>query len=151
MKSRLDYVAPAGRRALLTFPQRLDPARPMGFPYEPVIAEPAQWPAGEDWQARRRAAAPLRAIVRGVSALVNRAVIGPLNRLATRIEGQPLVWWCEMAGWREKHGWRDQHPRTRWWVYEGEITPSIRQMFAEHPERFADCSDEMLAALRAGQ
>lgn len=151
MKSRLDYVTPIGRRTLLSVVQRRDPAKSMGFPYEPVVAEPAQWPAGDRWQARRRLAAPLRAIVRGVSGLVNLLLIGPLNRLATLIEGQPLVWWCEMEGWREVRGWRDKRPRTKWWVYEGPITPSIRAMFKAHPERFADCSAEMLNALRAGQ
>ncbi len=151
MKSRFDYVAPIGRRTTLTLPQRLDPQTDYGWPYEIVVAEPARWPAGDRWQARRRLASPLRWLVKMVSAAVNRLIIAPLNRLATFIEGQPLVWWCVMEGWREVHGWREQRPRTQWFVYEGPITPAIRAMFKAHPERFADCSTEMLNALRAEQ
>lgn len=145
MTSRFD-LPPEGRRHLFALLCRLDPESGMGFPYEAVIAEPARWPAGNRWRARRRMAAPLRVIGRWI----DRALILPLSRLATLIEGQPLVWWCPMEGWEERRGWRAQQPRTQWWIYSGPITPAIRQMFVEHPERFADCTPDMLYRLRTG-
>lgn len=146
-KSRFAYARPQGRRLLLVFPVRLVPEKPKGFPYEAVIAEPARWPA-TNWQRRLRLARPFRVLAAAIDGAA-RLFSGPLYRLATDIEGQPLVWWCEMDGWQQKFGWRDGRGCLRW-VYEGEVTPAIRQMFADHPERFQDCSPAMLYQLRAG-
>lgn len=143
--SRLRYPKPAGRITRLAFPRRLNPERPVEWPYDVVVAAAAPWPAGKAWKKRRAMAAPVRAVA-GLIAEVAQRLNAPLHRLATLIEGQPLVWECEMVGWRERF-----RSGRLIWVYEGEITPAIRQMFAEHPERFEHCAPALLSTLRLGR
>lgn len=142
MKSRFDYPHPAGRKLLHMFPVRRGALRDPQFPYEHVVAEPAIWPAAPG--ARMWLARPIRAVR---AAFMWAA--GRLHRLVEVVEGQPLVWTVVMEGWVEWHVMRDGRLRT-WFEYHGEITPAIRQMYAEHPERFAD-SPDALKVLEARQ
>lgn len=122
--------------------------RPMGdlpdWPYRFEEVLPARWPARDEAQ-RARLALPLRWLARLVHRLGNR-----LGMLAMFVEGRPLGRVVECEGWVQKRGMREGHWRSCW-VYEGQVTPAIREMFAAHPERFADSSPAVLYQLRVGQ
>lgn len=130
----------------MTLLRRLNREKPTTWPYHFVEVVPARWPA-KDWQRRRRYAQLVSTVVRMVQSLLD-TMLDPIRALAVDIEGQPLGIIEVQPGWRtfyrtQKPGWV--------WVYDGPITPELRAMFAEHPERFADCAPALLSTLRLGQ
>lgn len=134
----------AGRRRIGHFPIRFNPSRRAPeWPFEYVLATPARWPA-KNWRLRRTLAKPLRWLEQGIRKAAA-ALTRPLDQVASLIEGQPLVWFCQAMGWRQT---RDADGN-RVWVYSGPVTPELVEMFRAHPQRFAQCRPELLAELRA--
>lgn len=118
--------------------------RPIGplpeWPYRFEVVVPARWPSRDEAK-RARLALPLRGLARLVHRLGNR-----IGLVALAVEGRPLGRVVECEGWSQRHvngGWR--------WVYSGPVTPAIRAMYAEHPERFEHSAPALLYTLRCGQ